>query len=122
MAGDEALRVAAITFETHDAIMITDAEANIRKGVKSIAYKVWEHGISLEWYVTSWVLFMFVFQVFLIVIGVLAPLSALSFLAWPFFMSFLVLLKQDFRRWAGRVVLVGGLYPVLLVAGQWLGT
>ncbi|OGO38933.1 MAG: hypothetical protein A2147_11050 [Chloroflexi bacterium RBG_16_57_8] len=99
-----------------------DAEANIRKGVKSIAYKVWEHGISLEWYVTSWVLFMFVFQVFLIVIGVLAPLSALSFLAWPFFMSFLVLLKQDFRRWAGRVVLVGGLYPVLLVAGQWLGT
>ncbi len=50
-----------------------DAEANLKKGVRSIAYKVWEYGVSLEWYLSSWLLFMYLYQVFLIAIGVLAP-------------------------------------------------
>ena len=99
-----------------------DAEANLKKGVKSIAYKVWEYGISLEWYVSAWLLFMFIYQVMLIAIGILVPLSAISFFVWPFLMGFLVLMKQDFRRWAGRFVIVGVMYPVLMVLGQFLGS
>jgi 1,4-dihydroxy-2-naphthoate octaprenyltransferase len=97
-----------------------DAEANLRKGVKSVAYKVWEYGVSLEWYVSSWLLFMYIYQVFLIAIGLLRPLSAISFLTWPFLISFLVLSKRDFRKWAGLFVYVAVTYPVLLVLGQFL--
>ena len=99
-----------------------DAEANLKKGVKSISYKIWEVGVSLEWYVSAWMLFMFLYQVFLISIGILQPLSAIAFLVWPFMVSFLVILKRDFRKWAGITVLTGVTYPVLLVLGHWLGT
>jgi 1,4-dihydroxy-2-naphthoate octaprenyltransferase len=99
-----------------------DAEANLKKGVKSISYKAWEYGISLEWYVSSWLLFMYLYQVFLIAIGILQPLSAISFVTWPFLISFLVLAKRDFRKWAGIVVFTGVTYPVLLVLGQFWGS
>jgi 1,4-dihydroxy-2-naphthoate octaprenyltransferase len=98
-----------------------DAQANLKKGVRSIAYKVWEYGVSLEWYVTSWLLFMYMYQIFLIAIGILKPLSAISLLTWPFMISFLVLAKRDFRKWAAMVVFAGITYPVLLVLGQFLG-
>jgi 1,4-dihydroxy-2-naphthoate octaprenyltransferase len=99
-----------------------DAEANLKKGVRSIAYKVWEYGVSLEWYVTSWLLFMYVYQVLLIAIGTFKPLSAISLLTWPFMISFLVLAKRDFRKWAGMFVFAGIIYPVLLALGQFLGS
>lgn len=99
-----------------------DAEANLKKGVKSIAYKVWENGVSLEWYLSSWLLFMYLYQVFLISIGILVPLSAISFFTWPLLMSFLVLLKQNFRKWAGIIVLTGVTYPLLLALGQFIGS
>jgi 1,4-dihydroxy-2-naphthoate octaprenyltransferase len=99
-----------------------DAEANLKKGVKSIAYRVWENGVSLEWYISSWLLFMYLYQVLLIAIGILVPLSAISFFTWPLLMSFLVLLKQNFRKWAGIIVLTGVTYPLLLVLGQFIGS
>jgi 1,4-dihydroxy-2-naphthoate octaprenyltransferase len=99
-----------------------DAGANLKKGVKSIAYRVWENGVSLEWYISSWLLFMYLYQVFLIAIGILVPLSAISFFTWPLLMSFLVLLKQNFRKWAGIIVLTGVTYPILLVLGQFIGS
>jgi 1,4-dihydroxy-2-naphthoate polyprenyltransferase len=99
-----------------------DAEANLKKGVRSISYKVWQYGVSLEWYLSSWLLFMFLYQVFLISIGILKPLSAISFLTWPFLISFLVLLKQNFRKWAGIFVITGVIYPVLMVLGHFLGS
>jgi 1,4-dihydroxy-2-naphthoate octaprenyltransferase len=80
-----------------------DAEANLKKGVKSVSYKVWEYGVSLEWYVSSW-------------------LSAIGFFIFPFLMVFMVFLKQDFRKWAGIAVFTGVIYPILLVLGQFLGT
>jgi 1,4-dihydroxy-2-naphthoate octaprenyltransferase len=98
-----------------------DAEANLKKGVKSIAYKVWENGVSLEWYLSSWLLFMYLYQVLLIAAGLLVPLSAISFFTWPLLMSFLVLLKQNFRKWAGIIVLAGVTYPLLLALGQFIG-
>lgn len=99
-----------------------DAEANLKKGVKSIAYKIWELKLSLQWYLTSWLLFMFLFQIFLISIGVLAPLSAISLLTWPFMLACMVLLNQNFRKAAGYFVRVATMYPILLVLGQTLGS
>jgi len=98
-----------------------DAAANLKKGVKSIAYKVWENGVSLEWYLSTWFLFMYLYHIFLIAIGVLAPLSAIAFVSFPVLMGCMVFLKQDFRRVAGITVLVALSYPVLLVVGQALG-
>jgi len=98
-----------------------DAEANLKKGVKSVSYKVWESGISLEWYLSSWVLFMYLYQVFLIAIGVLTSFSAIALLTWPVLMTEIVFLKNDFRRWAGIIVMTGVTYPVLLVLGEFLG-
>jgi len=98
-----------------------DAEANLKKGVKSVAYKVWESGVTLEWYLTSWFLFMFIYQGLLIAIGIAVPLTALSFLAWPFLIGTLVVLKKDFRKMARMIVIFGAMYVVLIVAGQYIG-
>ena len=98
-----------------------DAEANLKKGVKSIAYKVWENGVSLEWYLSSWFLFMYLYQLFLISTGILAQLSAITFFTWPFFLAGMVMLKRDFKKWAGIMVIIALTYPVLLVVGHYLG-
>ena len=98
-----------------------DAGANLKKGVKSIAYKVWENGVSLEWYLTTWFLFMYLYQVLLISIGILVPLSALSFASFPVLMACMVLLKKNFRKIAGITVLIALSYPVMLVVGQAFG-
>ncbi|GAI55443.1 unnamed protein product, partial [marine sediment metagenome] len=98
-----------------------DAEANLKKGVKSLAYKVWQYGISLEWYIMSWFLFVLVYQVFLIATGILAPMTALTFLTFPGLIACLVLLKVNFRKVGGYLVIVAALYPVLLLLGQIIG-
>ena len=98
-----------------------DAEANLKKGVKSIAYKVWEYGVSLEWYLSAWISFLFIYQILLITVGIYRPLTAISFLVWPFFLAGLVFLKKDFRRATNAIILIAVLYFVLLVVGQILG-
>jgi 1,4-dihydroxy-2-naphthoate octaprenyltransferase len=98
-----------------------DAEANLKKGVKSVSYTVWQNGVSLEWYLSSWVLFMYLYQIFLIAIGVLTSFSAIALLTWPVLMTEIVFLKKDFRRWAGIIVMTGVSYPALLVLGEYLG-
>lgn len=98
-----------------------DAEANLKKGVKSLCYRVWQNGISLEWYLMSWFLFVFVYQVFLIAVDILSPMTGLTFLTFPFFIACLVLLKANFRKVAGIVVIVAALYPVLLLIGEIIG-
>lgn len=98
-----------------------DAEANLRKGVKSIAYKVWEYGVGLNWYMTAWIMFLFIFQLFLIVIEVLAPLTALTFLVFPPILCCMVFLEKSFRKAAGILVAVAMLYPILLLVGQVIG-
>jgi 1,4-dihydroxy-2-naphthoate octaprenyltransferase len=98
-----------------------DAEANLKKGVKSVAYKVWESGLPLEWYLTSWFLFMFLIQSLLITTGILAPFTALSFIAWPFLIGTLVVFRKDFKRMARLVVVFGASYVMLIAVGQYLG-
>jgi len=104
-----------------------DAEANLKKGVKSLAYKVWEYGVSLEWYLMSWILFIFIYQVFLVAIGILAPLTGIAFLTFPGLLACITLLKpkeeglETFRKVGGFLVVDAALYPVLLLIGQLIG-
>lgn len=99
-----------------------DAEANLKKGVKSIAYKVWEYKISLPFFVISWAIVMFMFQLFLITIGILNPMSWLSFLILPLIIALSVMLKEDFEKYAKLIVLVGMFYGPLMVVGQAIGS
>jgi 1,4-dihydroxy-2-naphthoate octaprenyltransferase len=98
-----------------------DAEANLKKGVKSIAYKVWEYGISLEWYLSSWISFVLIYQVLLIVVGVYKPLTGITFLTWPLFIACLIFLKRNFNKATNAIILVAVLYFVLLIIGQIVG-
>lgn len=98
-----------------------DAEANLKKGVKSVAYKVWEYDIDLGFYLLIWVMFVYLLQLFLIAVGILAPLTWLTFILVPFFMAAAVFLKKSFRKTAGIIVIIGACYPLLMLIGQIFG-
>jgi 1,4-dihydroxy-2-naphthoate octaprenyltransferase len=98
-----------------------DAEANLKKGVKSVSYMVWKSGVSLEWYLSSWFMFLFIYQLLLIVVGILNPMSALAFVLWPFLIAAMVFLKINFYKASNAFIALGVLYPVFMVAGHALG-
>lgn len=98
-----------------------DAEANLKKGVKSIAYKVWEYKIDLFSYLYAWIAAGYIFQLFLIVIGILAPMTFLTFFLIPLAIPCMIFFKRNFRKAAGIFVLIAGFYPVLLLVGQIIG-
>lgn len=121
-----------------------DAEANLGKGVKSLAYKVWEYRFDLSLYILCWLVALYILQLFLITIGVLKPLTMISLIDFPAIVAVLVFLKpwaDDVRKCAdyfpspvktykrnkaiqgfnkvGRVlVLIGMTYPLLILLGQ----
>lgn len=98
-----------------------DARANLGKGVKSLAYMVWRYNLNLEWYISTWLVFLFLVQLLLIIIDVLAPLTAITMILFPFAMACLVLMKSNFEKAGAGLVIVGGLYPVFLLVGQLFG-
>jgi len=100
-----------------------DAEQNLKKGVKSLAYKVWEFKIDLGTYLITWFIIAYVIQVLLISIGILAPLTALTFILVPLFMGECVFLKSPapFEKVAVVIVVTAAFYPALLLAGQIVG-
>lgn len=98
-----------------------DAEANLKKGVKSLAYKVWEYGVSLEWYLASWLSFVFLYQILMIIVGIYKPLTGLTFLTWPLFLACMVFLKRNFNRATNAIILVAVAYFILLLLGQAFG-
>jgi len=98
-----------------------DAEANLKKGVKSVAYKLWEYGVDLGFYLLVWITFVYLLQLFLIAAGILAPLTWLTFALVPLFMATVVFLKKSFRKTAGILVIIGACYPLLMLIGQVIG-
>jgi 4-hydroxybenzoate polyprenyltransferase len=109
-----------------------DASANLKKGVKSLAYEVWkwsdwiptigEKSLStLQWYLTGWFLFMFFYQGLLIQLNILKPLTGLAFLTFPFLMACMLKMTSNFKKWAAIIVIVGALYVILLLVGQIVG-
>ena len=114
-----------------------DAYSNLEMGVKSLAYKVFESRFDLSLYILAWLVIIYVFQVFLVTVGLLKPLTMLSLICFPFLLATLVFLKphadairenpldkaaQDgFNRVGKLFVLVAIFYPVLLLVGQAVG-
>jgi 1,4-dihydroxy-2-naphthoate octaprenyltransferase len=98
-----------------------DAEANLKKGVKSLAYKVYQNGFSLELYILSWMLFLFLFQILLIVTGIFKPLTGTSFIVFPLVLASLVFLKKDFNKSAFYIIIFAAVYLILLIVGQIYG-
>ncbi len=98
-----------------------DAEANLKKGVKSLAYKVYENGFSLELYILGWITFLFLYQILLIVIGLFKPLTGLSFLVFPPILGALVFLKKSLNRTAFFIIIFAALYLILIIVGQVFG-
>ena len=98
-----------------------DAEANLKKGVKSLAYKVYENGFSLELYISGWMTFLFLYQILLIVIGLFKPLTGLSFLVFPLILGSLVFLKKNLNRTAFYIIIFAAAYLILIIVGQVYG-
>lgn len=102
---------------------VKDAEANLAKGAKSMGYKALELKIDLPFYQMGWLLFLYIYQLFLIMVGIFAPLTALTFLAFPLWMASLVFSfsKAEFEKGIVGFLLVAGLYNILLLVGQVIG-
>lgn len=114
-----------------------DAYANLKKGTKSLAYRVWESKFDLATYIIAWLIIIYSFQVFLVAIGLLVPLTMISLFIFPFIMAGLVFLKphadalrdnptdstalKGFTATAKLVVVIAMVYPVLIVVGQAIG-
>ena len=114
-----------------------DAYSNLKKGVKSIAFMVWKYRFDLSLYLLAWFVIIYAFQVFLIAVGLLKPLTAISFIVFPFFLAQLVFLKpwadaarahpsnkvaqDEFNKIGKILVLELMFYPLLILAGQAIG-
>ncbi len=114
-----------------------DAYSNLNRGVKSLAYKVWASRFDLSLYILAWLVIIYTFQVFLINIGLLKPLTMLSLTCFPPLLATLVFLKpyadsirenptdkaaQDgFNRVGKLLVLAAIFYPILVLIGQIVG-
>jgi 1,4-dihydroxy-2-naphthoate octaprenyltransferase len=116
-----------------------DAEANLKKGVKSIAYMVWQYSpflptetkigdlqskkdiLGLQWYCTAWLSFLYLFQIFLIVIGVLNKLTGWTFIIAPFLLAMFVVMRGDFRKSMRFIVAIAAAFPVILLVTQIVG-
>lgn len=111
-----------------------DASHNLKKGVHSLPYQIWANDFSLSLFLLTWVCILYSFQMFLIFIDILKPMTAISFALVPFFMYKIVtvqaaadILKQFtdnpislpvFNKHAKILVVFGMLWPILLLIGQ----
>lgn len=98
-----------------------DAGANLQKGVKSLAYKVWEYEFDLNQYLLAWLFFIFILHLFFIQISLYQPLTALGFAIFPPVLGCMVFLKKSFRKAAGIFILFAMMYPILLLVGMVYG-
>ena len=104
-----------------------DAEANLKKGVKSLPYKVWEFGFDLSTYILFWFFLAYLVQVFFIAVDILAPLTGLTFILLPLLTGLSVYLKgaytqpEKFKKVALAIVVTAAFYPILLLIGQAVG-
>lgn len=98
-----------------------DAAQNIPKGVKSLAYKVWQFDFDLALYIMLWVFLAFLVQIFFVSTGLLKPLTGLTLLVLPPAIAASLFLKKSFKRAAMAMVAVAMAYPVLLLIGEVLG-
>jgi hypothetical protein len=68
-----------------------------------------------------WFMMLFGFQLFLIQIGDLKPLTGLVFIMLPPILCSLVFLRKNFNRVAMVIVVLAAIYLILILIGQALG-
>lgn len=111
-----------------------DAYNNLKTGVKSMAFKVWEFRIDLQFYILSWMNMVYIFQIFLITIDLLKPLTMISFITFPFIIVATSFLKpyadairnipndkeaqKGYNKIGKLVIVAAASYPVLVIIGQ----
>lgn len=113
-----------------------DAAANIKRGAKSISFKIWEYKVDLITYLFVWFVAIYIFQVFLIATSFLKPLTMLTFILFPILSNQLVLLKPAADSWreslsnkaliifskkAAIIVMTMAIYPILILIGEIFG-
>jgi len=100
-----------------------DAKANLKKGVKSIAYKVYDYKIDLGTYLMIWFAYAYIFQTLLISIGILKSQTAITFVLVPVLIGCCVFLKSkvEFAKVAKAIVIAAACYPLLLLIGEVVG-
>lgn len=115
-----------------------DAYSNLKKGTKSLAYKVWEYKFDLSLYILAWLVMVYVFQTFLIFTGLLKPLTMLSVICFALLLASLVYFKpyadalrksptdekviEGFNKHGKILVVIAALYPILILVGQIFGS
>ena len=99
----------------------TDAEPNWPRGLRNFGALLWKNNVSVSMFLVWLLAITFLSQLFLIVGGILAPLTALSLISFIPFSFCLLYLDKDLR--VGILWGLGGifLHMVFLTLGQALG-
>jgi len=99
----------------------TDAEPNWPRGLRNFGALLWKNNISVVMFLVWLLTITFLSQLFLIVGGILAPLTALSLISFIPFSFCLLYLEKDLK--VGVLWGLGGifLHMILLVIGQAFG-
>jgi len=99
----------------------TDAEPNWPRGLRNFGALLWKNNVSISMFIVWLLSVTFLSQLFLIVGGISAPLTALSLISFIPFSFCLLYIEKELRTgvWWG----LGGisLHMVLLVVGQIVG-
>lgn len=100
----------------------TDAEPNWPRGLRNLGALAWKNNVSIPLFVSFLFIMAYVAQMFLIIGGVLAPLTGLSLVAFPTIAYGLLIMGNDFNRVGIILLLLSAfIHMVAFTAGQIIG-
>lgn len=99
-----------------------DAEPNWPRGLRNLGALAWKNNISIPLFVGILFIMAYIAQVFLIVGGVLAPLTGLSLVAFPLIAYGLVIMGNELNKTGIMLLLLACfVHMVAFTAGQIVG-
>ncbi|MBA7658342.1 hypothetical protein ES703_66292 [subsurface metagenome] len=99
-----------------------DAEPNYPRGLRNLGALAWKSGVSIPLFTGHLFIMAYVAQILLIVVGVLAPMTGLSLIAFPFIVYGLLIMGNDFNRTGIMLLLLACfVHMVAFTAGQIVG-
>lgn len=100
----------------------TDAEPNWPKGLRNLGALAWKNNVSVPLFTGFLFTIAYLVQLALMAGGILAPLTALSFIAFPFLAYGLLIMGNDFNKKGIMLALVGiFIHGIALLCGQIFG-
>jgi 1,4-dihydroxy-2-naphthoate octaprenyltransferase len=100
----------------------TDAEPNWPRGLRNLGALAWKNNVSIPLFTGFLFVIAYLAQLALIVGGVLAPLTALSLIAFPTIAYGLLLMGNDFNRTGIMLLLLSAfIHMVAFTVGQIVG-